>query len=151
LENQYHLVVSAGGIAVVICAVAFVGWLRRARANARELSGRPPYYAGLWVYLGWVVPVINFWYPRGIVAEVHRDSAPGERLPRCVNVWWALWLVGLLSGAGLLPGASTDQVIASAYTDYRALLVSDAATVGAAVAGVLVVRALTAVQERGAR
>ncbi|MCH5672472.1 DUF4328 domain-containing protein [Streptomyces sp. CME 23] len=143
LENQYHLVVSACGVAVVICAVAFIGWLGRARDTARELSGKRPRYSGLWVYLGWVVPVVNLWFPRGIVAEVHRDSAPGERLPRSVNVWWALWLIGLLSGVGLMSADSTDQIIARAYTNVGTLLVSDAAIVGAAVAGVFVVRALS--------
>ncbi|MGW1564094.1 DUF4328 domain-containing protein, partial [Streptomyces sp. NPDC002144] len=148
LENQYHLVVSVCGIAVVICAVAFLGWLGRARDNARELSGERPRYSGLWVFLGWVVPVVNLWFPRGIVAEVHRDSAPGERLPRSVNVWWVFWLIGLFSGVGLMSADSTDQIIARAYTNVGTLLVSDAAIVGAAVAGVFVVRALTAVQQR---
>lgn len=143
LENQYHLVVSVCGIAVVICAVAFLGWLGRARDNARELSGKRPRYSGLWVFLGWVVPVVNLWFPRGIVAEVHRDSAPGERLPWSVNVWWVFWLIGLFSGVGLMSADSTDQIIARAYTNVGTLLVSDAAIVGAAVAGIFVVRALS--------
>jgi hypothetical protein len=42
---------------------------------------------------------------------------------------------------------STDDVITRAYRDVYPLLAADAAIVGAAVAGVFVVRALTAVQQ----
>ncbi|MFJ5836579.1 DUF4328 domain-containing protein [Streptomyces shenzhenensis] len=135
-----------GDIVVPFCAVAFLVWLWRVRDNARTLSGRRPKYHGIWVYLGWIVPVVNLWVPRGLVADVHRASAPDRRLPPVLNVWWALWLIGLLSGVGLFYEDSRDEVIARAYTDVWQLLVSDAAVVGAAVAAVFVVRAVTAVQ-----
>jgi type III secretory pathway component EscS len=41
---------------------------------------------------------------------------------------------------------STDEVIARAYTDIWQLLLSDTVVVAAAVAGVLVIRAVTAAQ-----
>ncbi|MFI9232355.1 DUF4328 domain-containing protein [Streptomyces rimosus] len=148
LEDGYHIVTSLGDAATLLCAVAFLVWLLRVSDNARALSGQPPRYAWPWVYLGWIVPVMNLWVPRGIVADVHRQSAPGERLPRAVNWWWGLWLAGMVSGVGLMYTDSTDDVIARAYTNVRLLLLADAAVVGAAVAAVLVVRALTAAQER---
>lgn len=148
LEDSYHHVTTASGFAAAVCAIAFLVWMGRIRHNGRELSGTSPRYAGLWVYLGWVVPVVNFWFPRGIIADAYRSSAPGERLPRSLNVWWGLWLIGMLSGVGLMYGDSTDEIIARAYTDVWQLLASDAAVVGAAVAGIFVVRAVTAVQER---
>ncbi|GHH04544.1 DUF4328 domain-containing protein [Streptomyces lanatus] len=148
LEDQYHLVTSVGGAAVLICAIAFLLWLDNVRDNARTLSGRKPRYSGLWFYAGWVIPIANLWIPRGIVADAHQDSAPGERLPAVVNIWWGLWLVGLLSGVGLMYGDDTDQLIARAYSDVWMLLASDAAVIGAAVAGIFVVRAVTAVQMR---
>ncbi|MET7476007.1 DUF4328 domain-containing protein [Streptomyces sp. NPDC005648] len=146
LEDSYHLVGSAGGLAVVLCAAAFLLWLGRVRDNARVLSGTKPHFDGLWLYLSWVLPVANFWIPRGIVAEVYRDSAPGKRLPRSVNIWWALWLIGVFGGLGFRPGRSTDVIIELAYEDLWIPLASDAAVVGAAVAGIFVVRAVTAVQ-----
>ncbi|MFF4505451.1 DUF4328 domain-containing protein [Streptomyces sp. NPDC001401] len=148
LEDSYHLVSAVSGFAALVCAIAFVVWLGRIRDNARDLSGTSPRYAGLWVYLGWVVPIVNLWFPRGIIADAYRSSAPGERLPRSLNVWWGLWLIGMLSGVGLTYSDSTDEIIARAYTDVWQLLASDAAAVGAAVAGIFVVRAVTAVQER---
>ncbi|MFC8434420.1 DUF4328 domain-containing protein [Streptomyces sp. NPDC057253] len=143
LENSYHLVSGAGDILVLLCAAAFIGWLWRMRDNARALSGERPRYAGIWVYASWVVPIVNLWFPRGIVADIHHQSAPGHKLPAVVNVWWALWLVGLVSGLGLTYDDSTDEVIARAYHGVTGLLVGDLAMVGAAVAGILMVRTLT--------
>ncbi|WP_130338453.1 DUF4328 domain-containing protein [Streptomyces sp. BK022] len=144
LENSYHLVSTAGSVLTLLCAAAFLMWLRRVRDNARALSGRPPKYAGIWVYLGWVVPVVNLWFPRGIVADAYRASAPERRLPAVVNVWWGLWLAGLLGG--FLEGEDTDSVIGRAYSEIGPLLVADLAVVGAAVAGALMVRTVTAAQ-----
>lgn len=148
LEDSYHFVSTVSGFAALLCAVVFLGWLGRVRDNGRDLSGTGPRYSGMWVYLGWVIPIANLWIPRGIIADAHRASAPGERLPRSLNLWWGLWLIGMLSGVGLMYADSTDEIIARAYTDVWQLLASDAAVVGAAVAGIFVVRALTAVQER---
>lgn len=147
LENGYHLVSALEGMATVLCAITFLVWLFRVRDNAGALSGQPPRYAWPWIYAGWIVPVANLWVPRGIIADIHRASAPGERLPRAVNWWWGLWLVGMLSGVGLMYAESTDHVIARAYENVQLLLAADTAVIGAAVAGVFVVRALTATQQ----
>ncbi|MGW1893306.1 DUF4328 domain-containing protein [Streptomyces sp. NPDC002004] len=147
MEDTYHIVSSVGDAVTALCAVAFLMWLWRVRDNAQVLSGQRPRYAWPWVYAGWVVPVANLWVPRGIVADVHQASAPGTRLPHAVNWWWGLWLVATLSGVGLTTNLSTDDIIARAYTDVGLLLAVDAAVVAAAVAGVFVVRALTAVQQ----
>ncbi|MEU5532049.1 DUF4328 domain-containing protein [Streptomyces sp. NPDC020362] len=146
LEDSYHLVTSVGNGVALLCTLLFLAWLWRMRDNARALSGQAPKYAGIWVYLGWIVPFVNLWFPRGIVADAYRTTAPGRKLPMCVNVWWGLWLLGMLSGVGLVYTDSTDEIIARAYQGVWPLLVSDAAVVGAAVAGAFVVRAVTAAQ-----
>lgn len=146
LEDSYHLVTSAGGGIAFVCALVFLSWLWRVRDNARVLSGQAPKYAGIWVWFGWIVPVVNLWFPRGIVADAYRTTAPGRKLPVSVNVWWGLWLVGMVGGVGIVYRDSTDEIIARAYGEVWPLLVSDAAVVGAAVAGALAVRAVTAVQ-----
>jgi Domain of unknown function (DUF4328) len=146
LENSYQLVTSAGGVLVFLCAMLFLSWLLRLRDNARALSGETPKYAGIWVFLGWFVPVVNLWFPRGIVADAFRGSAPGRRLPRSVDVWWGLWLIGMLGGVGIVYRDSTDRIIGRAYSEVWPLLVSDAAVVAAAIAGACAVRAVTAAQ-----
>ncbi|MER5525140.1 DUF4328 domain-containing protein [Streptomyces sp. NPDC002677] len=146
LENGYHLVSSAGAVLTVLCAVVFLMWLGRVRDNAWLLSGQAPRYSGIWVFLGWVIPLGNLWIPRGIVADVFRDSAPERRLPWVVNVWWGFWLLGLVSGVGLLSSDTTDELIARAYEDVWPLVLSDLALVAAAVAGAFAIRAVTRVQ-----
>jgi len=146
LENSYHFVTTVAGVLTAICAICFLAWLRRVRENAADLSGRPPKYAGVWVYLGWIVPVVNLWFPLGIIADAYRTTAPGRRLPASVTLWWTLWLLSLLTGIGLLHPASTDDTIARAYTSIWPLLTSDAVIIAAAVAGALAVRAVTSTQ-----
>ncbi|MFJ3234024.1 DUF4328 domain-containing protein [Streptomyces sp. NPDC086787] len=144
LEDSYHFVTTVGGFAVLLCAVMFLSWLLRVRDNARALSGQPPRYTGLWVYIGWWLPIANLWVPRGIVADAYRTSTGGTRVPPALNVWWGLWLLGLPSGVGVVYADAKDKIIERAYTEVWPLLVSDAAMVGAAVAAVFVVRAVTA-------
>lgn len=146
LEDSYHLVSTAGSFLTLVCAALFIGWLWRMRDNARALSGERPRYAGIWVYAAWFVPIANLWIPRGIVTDIHHQSAPDRKLPVVVNVWWALWLVGMVTGLGLMHDGDTDDLIARAYNGVTTLLVADLAVVGAAVAGILMVGALTAVQ-----
>ncbi|MFJ3305907.1 DUF4328 domain-containing protein [Streptomyces sp. NPDC086549] len=150
LEDSYHIVTSAGGVAVLLCVLVFLMWLQRVRENARTLSGQPPRYAGIWVYLGWFLPVANLWVPRGLIADAYGASTGGKRPPMVLNVWWVLWVIGMASGVGLLYTDSKDEIIERAYTGVWPLLASDAAMVGAAVAAVFVVRAVTAAQEERA-
>ncbi|MEU6352804.1 DUF4328 domain-containing protein [Streptomyces sp. NPDC047072] len=146
LENSYHVVSAVGDVATLFCAAFFIMWLWQVRDNARTLSGHPPRYLGIWVYAGWIVPIVNLWFPRGIVADAFRGSAPDRPLPRSVNVWWALWLIGMLTDLGLNYSGSTDAMIARAYSNVSTLLVADLAVVGAAIAAIVMVRTLTALQ-----
>ncbi|MEU6573272.1 DUF4328 domain-containing protein [Streptomyces sp. NPDC046805] len=154
LENAYHVVTAVSHGVVLLCGFVFVAWLWRVRDNGVALSRERPRYPGFWVYLGWVLPIANLWVPRGLVADAYRASAPGRRLPTALNVWWALWLVGLGSGVGVGIGAghtdSPDELVARAYSGVWLLLAYDAAVVGAAVAAVFVVRAVTAAQQERA-
>ncbi|MEW2129084.1 DUF4328 domain-containing protein [Streptomyces sp. NPDC005435] len=146
LEDSYHVVTSLLGAATLVCAVFFIAWLWRVRDNSVALSRESPKYTGLWVYLGWVLPVANLWIPRGLIADAYRKSVPGRKLPAVVTVWWVLWLVGLLSGTGLFFRDGADEMIERAYTEIGPVLFSEAAMAGAAVTGFLMVRAVTAAQ-----
>ncbi|MFF2650802.1 DUF4328 domain-containing protein [Streptomyces sp. NPDC058045] len=143
LENGYHMVGNVRDLATVICAITFIAWLWRVRDNALALSGVRPAYAWPWIYLGWVVPIVNLWVPRGIIAGVHRAGDPGRPLPRILNWWWACWLLGVYGGVGLVYADSTDHVIERAYTDVGWLLAADAAVIAAAVTAAFLVKTIT--------
>ncbi|MEW2401675.1 DUF4328 domain-containing protein [Streptomyces sp. NPDC046862] len=147
LEDGYHIVDGLGSAVTLLCAITFISWIWQVRDNARAFSGERPRYSWIWVYAGWVVPIMNLWVPRGLLVDVHRASAPGERLPSVVNWWWGLWLAGMVGGVGLIYADDTDDVIGRAYADVWQLLLADAAVIGAAVAAILVVRSLTKTQQ----
>ncbi|MFF8394476.1 DUF4328 domain-containing protein [Streptomyces sp. NPDC016172] len=148
LEDSYHLVDSVGSAVTVVCAIAFLFWLDRVRDNAKALSGLDPRYSDVWLWLGWIVPVVNLWIPRGVVADVHRSVFPERRLPAVVNWWWGLWLAGLAGGVGLIYADDTDEVIARAYSGVLPLLAADLVIVAAAGAAALMVHTLTTDQQR---
>ncbi|MFC7618004.1 DUF4328 domain-containing protein [Actinokineospora soli] len=56
--------------------VAFVVWLWRARVNAGRVCDAPQRLRVRWAVLGWVVPVVNLWWPQMVVGDVHRASRP---------------------------------------------------------------------------
>ncbi|MFE7897173.1 DUF4328 domain-containing protein [Streptomyces sp. NPDC057424] len=148
LEDSYHLVASVGSAVTALCAIAFLFWLDRMRDNAKALSGAEHRYGYPWLWLGWIVPVVNLWIPRGVVADVHRSVFPDRRLPAVVNWWWGLWLAGLAGGVGLVYADDTDEVIARAYSGVLSLLAADLVIVAAAGAAALMVHTLTAAQQR---
>lgn len=75
--------------AMLLAYAATVAWLWPARVTSEALMpgyrhrlGRP------WVALGWVVPVVSFWFPLRVVRDIWVASALrnlGDRPP------WALW------------------------------------------------------------
>ncbi|MGC4975189.1 DUF4328 domain-containing protein [Streptomyces sp. DT199] len=148
LEDSYHLVASVGSAVTAVCVLAFLFWLDQVRDNAKALSGAAPRYGYPWLWLGWIVPVVNLWIPRGVVADVHRSVFPERRLPAVVNWWWGLWLAGLAGGVGIIYSDDTDEVIARAYSEVLPLLAADLVIVAAAVAAALMVHTLTTAQQQ---
>ncbi|MEU0167482.1 DUF4328 domain-containing protein [Streptomyces iakyrus] len=147
LEDSYHLVASVGSAVTAVCVIVFLLWLDRMRDNAKALSGTDPRYGYRWIWVGWIVPVVNLWIPRGIVADVHRSVFPERRLPAVVNWWWGLWLAGLAGGVGIIYSDDTDEVIARAYSGILPLLAADLVIVAAAGAAALMVHTLTTAQQ----
>jgi hypothetical protein len=84
--------------AYVVAGVIFIVWLWRARVNAEAISPNMAHRHGReWVILGWIVPVVNLWFPVRVIRDVWRTSGGGPRTGLIV-VWWLLWLVNLLVG-----------------------------------------------------
>ncbi len=83
------------GIAVYVVTCL---WLYKVRTNAQALfpEGRHARSRG-WVWGGWVVPVVNLWFPFQVVRDIARD--PREVIgSTMIGWWWTFWLLGLFSG-----------------------------------------------------
>ncbi|WP_432513357.1 DUF4328 domain-containing protein [Kineococcus sp. SYSU DK001] len=123
-------------------------WLTRARANAERLAPAVRHRRNaLWAWFGWIVPIAWLFVPHQVVADVwtaSRHRAPRVPAPR-TDLWWGLWLAGLLtSSLGLrLSGQGLEQA-STAFTLVSALLWAAAVPVFAGV-----VRAIAAAQAPG--
>ncbi|MEU6138898.1 DUF4328 domain-containing protein [Streptomyces sp. NPDC047081] len=104
--------------ATTAAAALFLTWQHRARRNARALSPGTDLGNDVWAVAGWLIPVVNFWVPRGLLLGTLRASAPtgdrrGESL---VNAWWVAWAVHIAIGvvgrnSDSLPLLATSQVL----------------------------------------
>ncbi|WP_214412143.1 DUF4328 domain-containing protein [Sphaerisporangium fuscum] len=95
-ESPFALVV----FAILATGVAFVVWLFRVRANAEALSWRVQRNGRLWLVIGWLVPIGNWFIPKQIVDDVWLASRPAgaaasrkEHRPVLVYLWWACYLL----------------------------------------------------------
>ena len=85
----------AGGLAQALALAAFVVgclWLHTSRAfvvatRPEVIQERGP----VWVWLGWVVPVVSLWFPFQVVGGIRRGSVRGPLRP--IGAWWFAWLI----------------------------------------------------------
>ena len=103
-------------------------WLSRAQRNAIALEPREVRRSPAWAWLGWVVPIVNFWFPKQIVDDSWRVAARRTGgTPGRTGTWWLLWLVYLIllnvatrlvddypQSAGISPGLEVAIACASA-------------------------------------
>jgi hypothetical protein len=140
--------------AMLAAAVAFVVWFRRSRINAGSFDAGSQRMGPGWAVGGWLVPVVNLWFPKKIANDIWdaslppgADRTPGAREPRgLLNGWWTLWILTMVLGqraSGMYRDAETLTEIQDAVTFY---LVADGVNIAAAVLAVLVVRRITAMQ-----
>jgi catechol 2,3-dioxygenase-like lactoylglutathione lyase family enzyme len=138
----------------VPAGVAFVCWLFRARANAHAISPEVFHaYAAPYLVVGWFVPVVNLFVPKGIVDDIWASSRPGGLRPgtdlyriRRSGLIWAWWLTWLLWT--FTEGVTDYLVIAEAgVLEAVALAAHVATSIAAGLLAVRVVLTITGLQE----
>lgn len=77
-------------LSTIFTYVATCGWLARCRRFA--LLAAPGFHhargsVGLW--LGWLVPVFNWWFPYQVVRDVRTATGRGTRGTGLTALWWA--------------------------------------------------------------
>lgn len=140
-------------VSVLITAIGFVVWFRRAYRNLGALGVRRLRFKLGWAVPGWVVPFMNLARPKSIANDIWRATDPalpseiddppaGGRVPPLLNWWWATWIVsGFLYGTSdtLDARASLDEILQQA----QHYAVSDSLSVISGILAILVVRAIT--------
>lgn len=148
--NEVYTAYDAVGIlyGLVMLAAFVVGclWLNECRKFAVALN--PAYHharSPVWVWLGWVVPIVALWFPYQVVRDL-RGSIMRETTVRGVSgigLWWGAWIA-----ASFISNQTT--LVTLGYRDPSTLpvieLVATALFVVAFIGWLRIVRELTAAQ-----
>jgi hypothetical protein len=82
-----------------VLSILFVVWFRRARINAECHDYRQRRARG-WAFWGWIVPIVDIWFPFQIMGDIWRAGVPPEQRPKVAwlpALWWTFWLLSGLS------------------------------------------------------
>ena len=75
----------------LLAFVAIVIWAYKAATVASNLH-YPATRGPLWAIVGWIIPIVNFWFPYQAI----RDCLPPHHAERrTVKLWWACFVLGL--------------------------------------------------------
>ncbi|OEJ97727.1 hypothetical protein J116_000340 [Streptomyces thermolilacinus SPC6] len=133
--------------ALIATGIVFIVWFHRARTNAEVFGPAEQRRTPGWAIGSWFIPIANLWIPRKIAGDIWDASELDKRAPRAVlNTWWTLWVLASLAGRSaerLWERAEEYDAIRRAALGLAA---SSALDLVAAVAAVLFVRRLTAMQ-----
>ncbi|SDP95520.1 protein of unknown function [Actinopolyspora xinjiangensis] len=102
-SELFELVFGVLAVPVFVAAVVmFLIWLFRVRGNAEMLDPEVHRRKKPWLILGWIVPVVSFWFPKQILTDIWRASRPGHvrgdvesSFEYKGGLLWAWWLVFL--------------------------------------------------------
>lgn len=144
LPAGFALVYDVVGYALVPVSLAayVVGclWLSQSRQFAQAVAPQFPHARdAVWVWLGWVIPVVAFWFPLQVVRDV-RAATVDRRSATGLAVWWSAWL---LSFVRITFWSNSDP---SLVPQLVSELVTGVATLIAAVMWVRIVREITSAQ-----
>lgn len=96
--TAYDLIAVTATIVGIAAYVVTCLWLHRLRTNL-EVShpgARHTRRKG-WVWGGWLVPVVNLWFPFQIVRDISKVSS--DRSPnQLLGYWWTSWLIYNFTG-----------------------------------------------------
>ena len=136
----------------IAAAVLFLTWMNLASFNLQFLGAQGQRFSPRWAVGWWFVPIMNFFRPYQVMAEIWRGSTPtmlGEMtadwkrgpVPALLGWWWVSWLLSWFATLASVidedrPG---DQVLLD--------VVAVALATCAGVLAILIVRRVTAMQE----
>ncbi len=114
---------SLGSLAV---GILFLVWFYKAATLANR-AGLPARRSPGWAIGGFLIPVVNFWFPYQSAVDMFPTGHPGRQR---VKLWWGLWLAA--SFAVLVVGVTS---IFSIWIGVALAVVATFTAIGAALAG----------------
>lgn len=132
---------------LVLGAVLFIRWFKRAYENVDRLGGVRR-YSPRWAIWGWFVPFLSLWRPKQIANDIWRADNDGDDrgVSPLLTVWWAAFLVSIWASQVTLRLTLRAETIDELRTAAAAYVVADSVDLVAAVLAIFVVRAITARQ-----
>lgn len=93
---------------VVLTWLVTSHWLGRLHDLAVRLAPAQQRHSRFWASFGWVVPIVQLWFPKGVVDDVWKalERLPG-RAPRQRTGWW--WLGWIVAGFLTTPSVFSDR------------------------------------------
>ena len=98
---------------VVLTYVVACLWLQYSRSVTEVVEPAQRHQRSpLWLWLGWWVPIVSFWFPFQVVRDV-RDGSRPRRAPIGLALWWTSWVVWLVANraAGRLAGSDNPETL----------------------------------------
>lgn len=132
---------------LVVGAVFFIRWFKRAYENVDRLGGVRR-YSPRWAIWGWFVPFLSLWRPKQIANDIWRaGTSDGDRgASPLLTAWWGAFLVSIWASQVTLRLTLRAESIDELRTAAAAYVVTDGVDFVAAVLAIFVVRAITARQ-----
>jgi hypothetical protein len=128
-------------------------WLVQVRRQAQSINPDYPHARRVgWVWAGWLVPVVNLWFPFQVVRDIYAAASRFLR-PSALRWWWALWLVMLFANR-ILDRMMSNQLDGLTFDSGPVVVlgvISAAATAGALLAWGLTMRHIANALDRADR
>jgi hypothetical protein len=136
-----NLLLQAGGLASIAVLIFLAVWGNHITTTARAIGLRTTHSPG-WAVAGWLVPILNLWFPYQIV----RDALPEDDEARTLlGAWWALHISSQIFGPAAMIAALFETGVGVAMG-----VVTAAAYIGAGLLGRRIALAIARAHEAGA-
>ncbi|WP_256726999.1 DUF4328 domain-containing protein [Streptomyces acidiscabies] len=137
---------------LVVAVVVYLCWFWRVRVNAEVFEPGGHTKTRGWTIGGWFVPVVNLWFPRRVMVDVWKASAPLGRTVShgLVNAWWAAWVLWILAGRVMSVAYRRAETPAEIRDLSGVTMVTDTVEAVAGVLAILVVLRVTRMQNEKA-
>lgn len=107
IAEIYVLISWVSLVLLVVTGITFVVWMNQARLNSDVITSKHQHrWTNMWVFVGWIVPIANFFIPYAVMQDIWRGSDRTDRLvplqdrPKSGLIlgWWLTFLLSSLTG-----------------------------------------------------